>query len=275
MEEIKTDDIKTTTLIERIPPKIIFNNLFPYFNKDNNFKLPLLLSELDLQYIQDLKTEAKDIINNENIDKGSIKMVNDLMFLYNFFSNCKYYYKEQNLNFKNNLEKMIDPIEDILNKAEKETVNISESGLNYKKYFYYFLMTLPFVNISPCASIMNVIYLKEYYSKIHNKKQKIKYLILYLNEDIAKCKINDLFQEILLNQNNYYIRYNKINVNTKIFMYVISNIYKLYDQNTRIIINCGDKIIKHNFKNKNEFILDNILFKLNFISNSLLIIHRV
>ena len=48
-------------------------------------------------------------------------MVNDFIILYDFFCNCKLAYKEQVTNFKDNLPKMIDPLEDILNKAEKET----------------------------------------------------------------------------------------------------------------------------------------------------------
>jgi hypothetical protein len=275
MEEIEiNNNIKKISLIERISPKIIFNSIFPFFNKEKKYILPLLLTDVDQVFIQNLKNDANKMLNEkEDKSKNKIIMINDLIILYDFFSNCKLAYKEQIINFNKNISQIIDPIEDILIKAEKETNNLINSGLNYKKYFYFYLMSLPYIIISPCTSIMNIIYLKEYYKS--NKKQKIKYVILYLNEEVAKCRINDLFEEILFNQYNLVIKNKTINFDFKAFTYVISHIYKLYDINTKIIINCGDKTIKHNFKNKNEFIIDSVLFKIKYISNSLLIIFRV
>ena len=58
-------------------------------------------------------------------------------------------------------------------------------------------------------------------------------------------------------------------------MKTINNIYKLFNEPKRIIVNGGDKKLKHNFKNKNEYIIDNILFKLLFKSDVILIIYRV
>ena len=273
-EESKNDDIIKKPLIEQIPPNLILNSIFPYMNKENKYKYPLLLTYLDTEFIENLKTEANTIIKDKkNKNENNKNMVNDFIILYDFFYNCKLAYKEQVTNFKENLPKMIDPLEDILNKAEKETNNIINCSLNYKKYFYNFFMTLPCICISPCASIMNIIYLKEYYKL--NKKQKIDYVILYIHDEVAKCRINDLFEEILFDKYNLVIGNRKISFDFKIFSQVISHIYKLFDINTRIIINSGNISIKQNFKNLNEFIIDSILFKIKYISNSLILIYRV
>ena len=164
----------------------------------------------------------------------------------------------------------------MFNKIEKDTKDINESGLNYKKYFYNYLLNVPYINISPCCSLMNIIYFNEYYRQLNdkNKKPKILNLILFIEEEISKCRINDLFGEIIFNQKNFVIKNNKIIFNYDLFINVISNIYREFYQPLRIIVNGGNKVIKHNFK-KNEFIKDSILFKLTFKSDSLLIIHRV
>ena len=51
-------------------------------------------------------------------------------------------------------------------------------------------------------------------------------------------------------------------------MNTISNIYRVFDQPLRIIADGGDKNITQNFK-KIEYIMENILYKLAFKSNSL------
>ena len=123
---------------------------------------------------------------------------------------------------------------------------------------------------------MNIIYFNEYYKKIKdNKKQKIINLILCLNDEVAKSKINDLFGDIVLKPNDYVIKNKSINFNGENFIKIISKLYKLFNEPLKIVLNADNKNIKHNFKNKDTFIVDNILFKLLFKSNSLLIIYRV
>ena len=123
---------------------------------------------------------------------------------------------------------------------------------------------------------MNIIYFNEYYKKIkENKKQKIVNLILCLNDEVAKSKINDLFGDIVLKPNDYVIKNKSINFNGENFIKIISKLYKLFNEPLKIVLNADNKNIKHNFKNKETFIVDNILFKLLFKSNSLLIIYRV
>ena len=278
MEENDLKNKNEISLIEKINPIIIFKNLFQFFNKENEIILPLLLSEISPQYKLKFEQSTEKILNDDHEENINIKIeVNKLIKLFNFFLNCKNIYKE--LYFENNLDitTINDPIMDMYNKVEKITKNINEVGINYKKLFYNYLSNVPFINISPCCSIMNIIYWNEYYKKKddkNNNKQKIINVILYLNEEIAKYRINDIFGEIIFNQNNYYIKKNKIYFDVKIFMNVIKNIYNFFKEPRKIIVNGGDKIIKHNFKN-NEFFIDSILFKLNFKSNSLLIIHRV
>ena len=121
---------------------------------------------------------------------------------------------------------------------------------------------------------MNVIYFNEYYKNI-NKKPKIVNLILYLNDDVAKSRINDFFGGIILKPNDYNIKFKNINFNAETFMKIISDLYKLFDEPLKIIVNGDNKNIKHNFGNKTTFIFDQILFKLIFKSNSLFIIQRV
>ena len=96
----------------------------------------------------------------------------------------------------------------MFNKVEKETDNINDYSLNHKKYFYNFLLNAPFINISPCCSLMNIIYFNEYYRNVkkNNKKPKIRNVILLIKDELAKCRINDLFGEIIFNQNNFIIK---------------------------------------------------------------------
>ena len=270
-KNIELKNNKEISLIEKIDSTIIVKHLFHFFNKENEIILPLLLSEANPQLKIKLEKVGEQIINNDTPDNIKIH-TNKLIKLYTFFMNCKNIYKEQN--FTNDITKITDPIMDMYNKVEKETQNLNEGEINYKKYFYKFLLNVGFINISPCSSIMNIIYWNEYYKKKDNNIQKIINVILDLSDEIAKCRINDLFGELIFNQNNYTIKRNKIFFDDKFFMNAIKNIYKLFKEPRKIIVNSGDKIIKHNFK-KTEFILDNILFKLTFKSNSLLIIHRV
>ena len=58
-------------------------------------------------------------------------------------------------------------------------------------------------------------------------------------------------------------------------MNTINKIYKFFNGPKRIIVNGGDKKLNHNFKNKKEYIMDDILFKLILKSDSILIIYRV
>lgn len=275
MDGINLKVSKKISLLEKISPNIIITNIFQLFNNENKFVLPFLLSEINPEFLLKIEDSYKNsLINSNNNIKTSI---NILMVLRNFFSNCKKIYIEQHNNKNVDNINLEDPILDMFNKAEKETNDIKYSGLNYKKYFYNFLLNLPFINISPCGSIMNIIYWNEYFKLNNNQKinkQKIINVILFLQEEIAKCRINDLFGEIIFNQNNYYIKKNKIFFDCNLFMNVISNVYRFFNHPIKIIVNGGDKIIKHNFK-KNEFIIDSILFKLVFKTNSLLIIYRV
>ena len=278
MDKIKSKR-ENSSLIEKISPKI-FNILFEFFNNEKKYILPFLLSELNYEYHNKIKNDFEIILNDRNIEKNNKNEIQKLFILYNFFLNCKTIYKSQNLKENLDIIKIYDPIEDLFTKAEIETNNIKDSGLNYKKCFFNYLLNMPFINISPCCSLMNIIYWKDYYKKDNDndkikKKQKILNVILYLKEEIAKCRINDLFGEIIFNQNNYRIKRRKIIFDCQLFMKIICDIYKLFNQPRKIIVNGGDKYIKHNFNNKNEFIIENILFKLEFKSDSLLIIHRV
>ena len=275
MEVKNSKNENKISLLEKITQNNIITNIFKFFNDENKFIFPLLLSDINSEFLFQIENSFKKSLTNEN---DSIQEpINQLIILTKFFSNCKIIYKEQFVNNNFDISVLDDPIFHMFNKAEKETNKIMDFGLKHKKYFYYFLLNLPYINISPCSSLMNIIYWNEYYKiKNNNKnnKQKIINVILFLEDEIAKCRLNDLFGEIIFNKNNYYIKNNKIFFDCNLFMNVISNAYRLFNQPTKIIVNGGEKLIKHNFK-KNEYIIDSILFKLNFKSNSLLIIHRV
>ena len=260
MDIINSKNQNEISLIEKILFKIVLNNIFPFFDKENKYILPLLLSNTNYQ------ENLLDIKDNET---------NQFMVLIKFFLNCKKIYKEQYL-LNKDMTNIDDPIFEIFNKVEDETNGIRDCGLNYKKYFYNYLLNVPYINISPCCSLMNIIYFNEYYQKIDNKhkKPKILNLILLIKEDIALCRINDLFGEIIFTPKNFIIKNKKISFNCEMFLKAMSKIYGFFNQPKIIIINGGDKNIKHNFK-KNEYIIESILFKLTFKSNSLLIIHRV
>ena len=276
MEEKNEKTTNEVSLITKISPDVILNNLLQFFNNDNKYIFPLLLSKINPQSFEIIKNSAEKLLKSHNITKKSRTEINNLIILYNFFFNSNKTYKEQYNNKNCDITKINDPIMDMFNKIEKDTKDINESGLNYKKYFYNYLLNVPYINISPCCSLMNIIYFNEYYRKLNdkNKKPKILNLILFIEEEISKCRINDLFGEIIFNQKNFVIKNNKIIFNYDLFINVISNIYREFNHPLRIIINGGNKVIKHNFK-KNEFIKDSILFKLAFKSDSLLIIHRV
>jgi len=267
----KKEALKASSLLEKIPINVIFNYLSLFFNNNNKFILSFLLSYLNKEYHSKILDYYNQTLNNGNAKESSENLIN----LYNFFLNCKLNY---NLQFNN--EKIIkgeicDPIIEMYNKIEEETSNLNAS-INLKKCFYFYLSNSPFINISPCCSLMNIIYIKEYYiNEIVKKKQNILNVILYLKEDVAKFRINDLFGKIIFNKNNFKTKNNQIFFDYKLFMKTINDIYKFFNEPKRIIVNGGDKKLKHNFKNKNEYIIDNILFKIVFKSDIILIIYRV
>ena len=201
-EKIDLKNKKEISLLEKIDSTIIVKHLFHFFNKENEIILPLLLSEVNPQLKIKIEKNGEQILNNDNLE--NIKThTNKLIKLYIFFLNCKHIYKEQYFTNNMDITKISDPIMDMYDRVEKETKNINEGEINYKKCFYKFLLNINFINISPCGSIMNIIYWNEYYKKKDNNKQKIKNVILYLNDEIAKFRINDLFGELIFNHNNY------------------------------------------------------------------------
>lgn len=274
MEGIDLENKDEVNLIEKISTEILLKSLFPFFNNESKYIFPLLLSSANPLFISSIRNGAENILKNEETKKSTKIAINNLLVSVHFFKNCKIVYKEYLKNF--DIIKNKDPIAEMFNKAEKETENINDYGLNHKKYFYNFLLNVPFINISPCGSLMNIIYFNEYYRNIkeNKKKPKIRNVILLIKDEIAKCRINDLFGEIIFNQKNFVIKNKNISFNCQLFMNAISNIYRVFDQPLRIIVDGGEKNIKQNFK-KNEYIMENILYKLVFKSNSLLIIHRV
>ena len=88
-------------------------------------------------------------------------------------------------------------------------------------------------------------------------------------------RINDIIGEMILKPNDYIIKKKNINFNGDTFLKILNDLYKIYDEPIKIILIGDNKKIKRNFKNKENFIIDSILFKLTFKSDSLLIIHRV
>ena len=267
----KKEALKASSLLEKIPINVLFNYLSLFFNKNNELILPFLLSYLDNEFYSKILNYYNQTLIDEKIKESSENLIN----LNNFFLNCKSNYK-----FLYNNEKVIkgeiyDPIIEMYNKIEEKISNIN-ACINLKKSFYFYLSNSPFINISPCCSLMNVIYIKEYYNnEIIKKKQNILNVILYLKEDVAKFRINDLFGKIIFNKNNFKTKNNQIFFDYKLFMKTINDIYKFFNEPKRIIVNGGDKKLKHNFKNKNEYIIDNILFKIVFKSDIILIIYRV
>lgn len=271
MEKQKIKEALNTSLLEKIPLNVLFSYLSLFFNKNDKFILPFLLSYLNDEYHSKIINYYDQSLNDKNIKENS----ENLMNLYIFFLNCKSNYKLQFNNEQIYKGEMYDPIIEVYNKIEKETNNTNAS-IHFKKCFYFFLSNSPFINISPCCSLMNIIYIKEYYTnEIVKKKQNILNVILYLKEDVAKFRINDLFGKIIFNQNNFKIKNKQIYFDHQLFMKTINNIYIFFNEPKRIIVNGGNKKLKHNFKNKNEYIIDNILFKLLFKSDALLIIYRV
>ena len=271
MEKQKKKEAINISLLEKIPLNVLFNYLSLFFNKNNKFILPFLLSCLNKEY----HSKIINYYHQTLIDKNIKESYENLMNLYLFFLNCKSNYKLQFNNEKIYKGEMYDPIIEMYNKIEKEASNINIS-INFKKCFYFYLSNSPFINISPCSSLMNIIYIKEYYNnEIIKKKQNILNVILYLKEDVAKFRINDLFGKFIFNNNNFKIKNNQIIFNHQLFMNTINKIYKFFNGPKRIIVNGGDKKLNHNFKNKKEYIMDDILFKLILKSDSILIIYRV
>ena len=271
MEKQKKKDDLNISLLEQIPLNVTFNYFPLLFNKNNKFILPFLLSYLNNSYHTKIVNYYQQILIDKRIKESSENFFN----LYLFFLKCKSNYKLLFNNEKINIGEIYDPIIEMYNKIEEDASNIN-SSINFKKCLYFYLSNSPFINISPCCSLMNIIYLKEYYNnEIVKKKQNILNVILYLKEDVAKCRINDLFGKIIFNNNNFKIKNKQIFFDYQLFMKIINDIYNLFNGPKRIIVNGGDKKLKHNFKNKNEYIIDNILFKLIFKSDALLVIYRV
>jgi hypothetical protein len=254
-------------LIEKISSIKIFNLISCFLNNKKSYIIPLFLSNLNPQFHKRLEIELDTIINKKSIEENSKIELKRIIALNKFFLNCRKIYKE----YAKSKETYNDPIIELYNKIDKSENNLI---LNYTKYFYYFLLDVPYINLAPFCSLMNVIYFNEYYKNI-NKKPKIVNLILYLNDDVAKSRINDFFGGIILKPNDYNIKFKNINFNAETFMKIISDLYKLFDEPLKIIVNGDNKNIKHNFGNKTTFIFDQILFKLIFKSNSLFIIQRV
>ena len=269
------NDNNTILILQKINPLIFFNYIYSYLDKENKYKLPLVILNLDNEYQSNLNTEIENILKNKNTNPLIKHNIRQSYTLYKFFKNLKKIYIEKFFHEYSDITQFIDPINEMLTRAENESYNIKEYVSNYKKYFYYFLLNLPYINISLCTSLTNCIYWKDYYEKNNAKKQKVINVILYLKEELSKMRINDFFQEIIFDQKNYIVKNKKIIFNSELFMNVINNIYQIFNEPRRIIVYSEDKDIKHNFKNKTEFIINSILFKLLFKSEFLLIIHRV
>ena len=268
MEKIILNE-KNTPLLEKISSIKIFNSISNYLNDKKKYFISLFISNLNIQFQEKLEKESNTLLNSDNIDENYKKEIKIIIELNNFYKSCRKEYKE----YIKNKEQYDDPLIEIYNKINKSGYSLV---LNFNKYFYYFLSNVSHINLSPFCSLMNLIYYNEYYKKIKkNKKPKIVNLILYLNDDVVKSRINDLFGEVILKQNDYTIKSKSINFNGEKFMKIISNLYKLFDEPLKIIIKGNNKNIKQNFLKKDIFIVEGILFKLKFKSNSLLIIYRV
>ena len=267
MEKIILNNNIIISYLEKISSLKIFCTISNFLNKKKSYIIPLFLSDLNSQYQSKIEKESNIIINSDDIRENQKKEIKILIAVYKFYKSCKKIYKE----YISNKETFNDPIIEIYNKIEKYESSLI---LNYNKYYYYFLLNIPCINLSPFCSLMNIIFFNEYYKKT-KKKPKIINLILYLDEEVAKSRINDLFGEIILKPNDYIIKNKNINFNDETFFKIISELYKLFNEPKKIIVIGEKKNIKHNFKKKEKFIIDGILFKLKFKSNSLLIIYRV
>ena len=268
MENIIINNENKNSILEKISSIKIINIISNFINNKKRYIIPLFLSNLNPQFYTKIETESNLLLNSHDTEKNEKTEIKRLIILTKFYKNCCKEYKE----YIKNKNAINDPIIEIYNKIDKSDSSI----LNYNKYFYNFLINVSHINLSPFCSLMNIIYFNEYYKKIKdNKKQKIVNLILCLNDEVAKSKINDLFGDIVLKPNDYVIKNKSINFNGENFIKIISKLYKLFNEPLKIVLNADNKNIKHNFKNKDTFIVDNILFKLLFKSNSLLIIYRV
>ena len=268
MEKIILDE-KNTPLLEKISSIKIFNSISNYLNDKKRYIISLFLSDLNFQFQEKLEKESNILINSDKIDDNYKKEIKTIIELNNFYKSCRKEYKE----YIKKKEQYDDPLIEIYNKINKSGYSLV---LNFNKYFYYFLSNVSHINLSPFCSLMNIIYYNEYYKKNKkNKKPKIVNLILYLNDDVVKSRINDLFGEVILKQNDYVIKNKSIIFNGEKFIKIISDLYKLFDEPLKIILNGNNKNIKQNFQKKEKFIVEGILFKLIFKSNSLLIIYRI
>ena len=259
--------MNNNSLIRKISSIKIFNSIWNFLHEKKKYLIPFFISNLKSQFISKIEFESNILINSEFTEEKEKTELKKLIVLNNFYINCNKIYKE----YKTSKETYNDPLSEIYNKISKPENSLL---LNYNKYFNYFLMNVPYINLSPFCSMMNIIYFNEYYKKI-KKKPKVVNLILYFNDDIVRSRINDTFGEIIIKPNEYIIKNKSINFNCDTLMKIIYKFYLLYNEPIKIIVIGDNKNIKHNFKNKLHFNFEGILFKLEFKSNSLLIIRRV
>ena len=259
--------MNNNSLLGKISSIKIINLISIFLHNKKKYIIPYFISNLNFQFHTKIESESNKLINSESIEEKEKTEIKKLIELNKFYINCHKIYKE----YKKTKETYIDPLSEIYDKIEKPENPLI---LNYHKYFYYFLVNVPYINLSPFCSMMNIIYFNEYYQKV-KKRPKIVNLILYFNDDIVKSRINDTFGEIIIKSNEYIIKNKSINFNCDILMKIISKFYKLYNEPLKIVVIGDNKNIKHNFKNKEHFIIEAILFRLKFKSNSLLIIQRV
>ena len=259
--------MNTNSLLGKISSIKIFNSIFNFLHEKKKYLIPFFISKLNSEFNTKIDKESNELINSELIKEKEKNELKKIISLNKFYINCNKTYNE----YKTTKETYKDPLSEIYNKISKPDDALL---LNYHKYFYYFLMNVPYINLSPFCSMINIIYFNEYYSKVKSRP-KIANLILYLNDDIVKSRINDTFGEIVIKSNEYVIKNKKINFNCDNLMKIIYKFYLLYNEPMKIIVIGDNKNIEHNFKNKSLFNFDGILFKLFFKTNSLLIIRRV
>ena len=255
------------SLLGKISSIKIFNSIYNFLHEKKKYIIPFFISNLNSQFNKKIEFESNILINSESIEEKEKIQLKKLITLNKFYIKCNKIYKE----YKTTKETYNDPLSEIYNKIEKPDNSLL---LNYQKYFNYFLMNVPYINLSPFCSMMNILYFNEYYQKLKTKP-KIVNLILYFNDDIVKSRINDTFGEIIIKPNEFIIKNKSINFNCDTLMKIIYKFYLLYNEPVKIIVIGDNKNIEHNFKNKLLFSFEGILFKLFFKTNSLLIIRRI
>ena len=116
MEEKNLNTKNEVSLIEKITPNVILNNLLQFFNNDKRYIFPFLLSEVNPQYFEIIQNSAEKILQSQGHPKKTRGEINNLIILYNFFSNCNKTYKDQYNNKNFNITKINDPIMDMFTK---------------------------------------------------------------------------------------------------------------------------------------------------------------